>query len=443
MTTFYYINYRTKMHYPILENSLLGPKLEKSRSYRIVGAGMAGLLLGFFFKRAGIDFQIVERSDRVGGLIGTERLKHGIAEQAANGFLWCPELQLVADELGLPLLPPKPSAKARFLLRQRQLRRFPLGPLETLQLVGRLLMPHFRRPQTVGEFGRQYLGPAFTRQLLAPGLAGIYGADIEQLSLAGALKPAAKLLNRSRYLPLALLKGWWASRRAPKAAKPPARGTHSFAGGMGALARALGEHLDDHILLNTDGLAYKEQKEPLVVTTPAPASRAFFDGELQELLGQVQYNAMISATFIFRRSALKQFKEGFGCLIPRNEGLNILGVLFNSCIFDQRVDSEELVSLTAILRDDQPGYPWFKMMDVDLKNLVHRDLDALFDINENPLDYTLFRWKTGIPIYTQELQRSWGQMNQLLQQQPHPRYLFGNYTGEISIRGMCQMAAKI
>ena len=69
------------------------------------------------------------------------------------------------------------------------------------------------------------------------------------------------------------------------------------------------------------------------------------------------------------------------------------------------------------------------------------DLDLLFDVRGNPLDYVIFRWPRAIPLYSPELYRHWFELERLLKEEYPHRQLFGNYTGQVSIRGMCEAAA--
>lgn len=61
------MNYREK------PSSLLGEDIDKTKSYIIVGAGISGLLLGYYFKKANISFKIVEQANQVGGILQTEK----------------------------------------------------------------------------------------------------------------------------------------------------------------------------------------------------------------------------------------------------------------------------------------------------------------------------------------------------------------------------------
>ena len=152
---------------------------------------------------------------------------------------------------------------------------------------------------------------------------------------------------------------------------------------------------------------------------------------------------MISVTLFFSKTAFQNFKPGFGCLIPRKEGFNILGVLFNSYIFDHRVASDDLISLTCILRDDTADLNWLDKDKEWFKLLIMKDLDILFGLNEKPLELVVSKWRNGIPLYSPSLYDSWFSMDDILKSEFQNRNLFGNYTGEISVRALAQTSHMI
>ncbi len=430
------------MKYIIQESSILGGKLSKHQKIKVIGAGISGLMAGFYLKKRGFDFEIIEQSKKAGGLLGTQSLPEGIVESGANGFIWCPELQEVADDLGLELMAPDKTAKKRFLVRDKKLHRYPLNLLESLNLTAKAIWPHRQTLETAADFGDTYFGKAFTNHLLGPGLAGIYAANPQQLSFPGALSRIAKIMNKSDLMPLALFKNRGERSKNTNGAKGRI-GTHSFKGGMGDLTSALSKHLEAHISYETDGLGLKASNDQLLITIPAFQSKHFFDGALSQMLDDVQYTPLISSTFFFQRKDLANFQNGFGCLIPRTEGLVTLGILFNSCIFPNRSTSPDLLSLTCILRDDSPKLDLIKSSDKAIEELILKELDQLFDLQGNPVNKIIKRWPQAIPVYSPELYRNWFKMDHLLKTEYPHRNLFGNYTGEISVRAICQTASKI
>ncbi|MEM9848440.1 MAG: hypothetical protein AAF847_11160, partial [Bacteroidota bacterium] len=168
-----------------------------------------------------------------------------------------------------------------------------------------------------------------------------------------------------------------------------------------------------------------------------------FDGRLATLLNQVKYNAMISSTLFFRKSDIEKFKPGFGCLIPPNEGLTIIGVLFNSSIFKHRVFEDDLISLTCMIRDDTEQKELIFSSDAALEALIVKDLSQIFGKVERPLKTVVTRWERGFPVYSPSLYESWFEIDTILKTQYPNRNLFCNYTGDISIRAMSQAVSSV
>ncbi|MGB1216473.1 MAG: protoporphyrinogen oxidase [Saprospiraceae bacterium] len=429
------------MKYKVRKTPLLGKAISKEE-YLIIGAGISGLMFGFYMKKKGIPFRIIEKSDKPGGLIKTIRLEGiGYAEQAANGFIWCKEMQEIADGIGLEIQKPDAASKARFLVRNNRMRRFPLGIMESLKVANKFFGKHDGRIETIEEFGLTFFGETFTKQVLEPALAGIYGASISKLSFEAILGGLALEMNESDSL-FKSVRAWRKKLKGQSNGEKKASGTHSFKGGLGKLTEKLGEYLKEHIIYNADGADYFNHQNPTIITTPAYIAANILGGRMKNLLHLVEYTPIISTTLFFKKEDLPRFKEGFGCLIPRNEGRTILGVLFNSCIFPDRVERDDLLSLTCIMRDDTGLVMGMNEAEI-LEKYILQDLKALFGVEEAPLDYQMFKWKKGIPVYSPSLVKLWDELEtELISNYPNVR-LLGNYTGQISVRGMSQGIADI
>jgi len=430
-----------KMNYQIQSTSFLGTPIQKGKTYTIIGAGISGLMIGFYLKKANIPFKIIEKSNQVGGVLQSQQTNYGLVERAANGFIWCPEIQWLCDELDLEILSPRQEAKARYIVKNRELRKIPFSVLDGFRMAGAFFKTHPQPFITLEDFGNYFFGKKNTQQVVAPAFAGIYGAKLEQLSFPGAMRKIAEGFNQTKYLRSAF-KNMRSNGTADEKKKRSA-GTHSFKNGMGELTARLAEFLKDDIEFNVDGISQKENTENLIITAPAHQAQYFFDGKIAELLGQVKYSSMISATAFFRKSSIEKFKVGFGCLIPRNEGITILGVLFNSCIFDHRVKNDDLISLTCMIRDDTPEKILINKSDEEFKSLIINDLMKLFGEVSPPEEMVVSRWPNGIPVYSPELYQNWFKLDDLLKENHDNRHLFGNYTGDISIRAMCQASYKM
>lgn len=426
------------MKYQIATKNILGLPIRKGESYRIIGAGVSGLLLGYYMKKNGIPFQIYEKGTSPGGLIKTLRLEGlGLAEQAANGFVWCEEIADICQDLGLEIQSADETSKARYLVRNNELRKYPLGVFETLGVASKFLLPHSKKLETVEDFGRTYFGDTFTDQILEPAFAGIYGAPISKLSFSAVLKPFAEQLNDTNFLPKAIYR--WRKQAKKSTTHKKLSGTQSFKGGFGIFPIRLAEYLKDHIHYNET--LSNIQDQATILTVPAHISQQFFEGRMNELLNQVSYTPIITTTLFFKKEDVNRFKAGFGCLIPSNEKTIIQGVLFNSCIFPDRVEQEDLMSLTCIFRDYERNY--INKTDKEiLETALLPDLRKLLGIGTQPEGFKVFRWEKGIPLYDNKLGESWIEMEQLLKQDYPNVRLLGNYTGQVSVRGMAQFIAK-
>lgn len=417
--------------------TILGQPISASDHYTIVGGGISGLMMGFFLKETGVSFEIHEKSNRIGGLIDTIENEYGWVETGANGILWCKEIEYVANRLGLEPMQPNQKDKKRFFVRNKKLRQFPLNPLEALTLAARLLVPHHGEIKTVADFGNAYLGAAATRQILSPALSGIYGTPAEKLSFDGSAKMLSKIIGHSRWLPLGMMK--YRSSQ-PKEAPLSRKGLQSFKGGMRTLVDALGAYLKDHIQLNStiDNLA--SDQHYILTTSASQSAKIIYNNDLKQTLQSIEYQSLISATLTFKRGQLSNFKPGFGCLIPRNEGLRSLGILFTSIIYPERVKDPNTLSLRCILHQDDHTR---SLDDGALVAMLSDEIDQLFQLSGSSLSATVHRWEEGLPIYTNALKDLWPKIDQLLKSDLLNVRLFGNYTGEISVRGACQSGYRM
>lgn len=84
---------------------------------------------------------------------------------------------------------------------------------------------------------------------------------------------------------------------------------------------------------------------------------------------------------------------------------------------------------------------WLEVSDGEIRQAIKLELATLLGIIE-PYDVVIHRWPAALPQYSIELpavwdgpRRSWCATR--------GRVLFGNYAGQISLRGMIESAAKL
>jgi predicted NAD/FAD-dependent oxidoreductase len=75
--------------------------MSNHRAVVVIGAGISGLLCAYRLKMLGVDVVLFEKSDRVGGVIQSERLEGYLIERGPNSSQGTEELVALVEELGL------------------------------------------------------------------------------------------------------------------------------------------------------------------------------------------------------------------------------------------------------------------------------------------------------------------------------------------------------
>lgn len=190
-------------------------------THKIVGGGFSGLYTAWRLLEKGHHVQLYEAA-RLGGMIQTRQTAWGQVETAANGFLANRPLYHLAQQLGLQLITPKKSAKARYILGPWGFRRWPLSFWQSLGLIFNFLKAKLtnsirpRGDETVFAWAERCLGPVAADRLVRPGVQGVYACSADELS-------AQLVLNR------------FFNKKKKSQPAPPMKGLVSLAGGMGQL----------------------------------------------------------------------------------------------------------------------------------------------------------------------------------------------------------------
>jgi oxygen-dependent protoporphyrinogen oxidase len=391
---------------------------------KVVGAGFSGLVTAYYLVKAGCAVQVVEKNSRPGGLIRTIETKNGPVETAANGIRNSVRLEHMCADIGVPLIPTRREARARFIYRGRP-KRFPLSASEVLRLSLRFaasatnLRP---RPfESIAVWGRRVVGEAATDYFLAPALGGIYAGDPERLS--------ASLIFGRAVLPAHL--------QTTRPMRPKLRGTVAPPRGMQQLIDGLRQYLENAGVEFTFNRSVQiEPGEPAIVCTSAPAAAECLTTvapQLSESLRQIEMMPVVTVTCQYEPAAAKL--KGFGCLFPRGEGFRARGVLFNECIFEGRgpAHSETWIFGGAL----DPNI--VDLTDSQLIELIEGERQKLYGEHREPIGVHITSWPEALPHYSIELER-------ILTQLPAPPAnvgTVGNYLGRIGLAKLVERAAFV
>jgi protoporphyrinogen/coproporphyrinogen III oxidase len=389
-------------------------KLDSSqRTVTVVGAGISGLLIARVLKRRGYQVTVRESSDRVGGLIQSIPTPDGLVETAAHSFLMTEPMVQHFKELGLHPIPVKPQSKARYIFRDGKARRIPLRFFEILKTLWQWFRPKPKLPDTatLAEWGRHHLGEAATRYLIAPFVTGVFAATPEELQFRLAF---------------------------PKATKKEKKKMMTLPGGMESWVSALAQELKEEIHLNS-AVTELPRTGNVILCTPTDVTRTLLTEthpEIAQALAQITYAPLITITAFAQADDFDpKPPKGVGVLIPRDQGLRILGVLYNSSSFADRVANQDLVSLTVMLGGTtDPDALLFT--DDQIRTLMLQELKTLVGYCGNDLVLNIHRWKSAIPIYGKELNQAIAVAESQLAAQTPGLVLFSNWTGKVSLRGL-------
>ena len=398
----------------------------------IIGGGISGMLAAYYLGDRGFEVSLHEKGPWVGGLLDTTHYSYGMVEQSAHSIRASkPVLQLCAD-IGVELTPLKGS-QSSYIFRDGKLHRMPLYFGETLAMIARMVSrPRVGEKKTLEEFGLRHMGKPATDYLLGPMAFSIYGARPSELQVPEAfprfnLEPSRNLF--SHMLERKIKGRGSAPMLAPQY-------------GMGDLVKKLEAALRTmpNVSLHTQSeVTYLEPGENRILATPAYITAKLIADEdpyTASLLADVKYAPLITVTVFLERDSMRHFPNGMGVLIPEVEQIPILGILFNSSNFEDRVVDIGIESLT-VLCSGTPHPELIDKDDTEIEALITDALDKILGLKQPPLKMHITRWEKAIPLYNahlalaqQRAREGWGALL--------GNVLFGNYTGQVSIRGMIE-----
>jgi oxygen-dependent protoporphyrinogen oxidase len=373
----------------------------------IIGAGFTGLTLAWELQKAGLKVTLYEK-DQIGGLIQTVTTATHLRETAANGLLWTPRLEKLANELDIEFLASQKISRKRFIFRSGQPKRWPLSLNETFLLISRAAKYFITKKKvdpslSLSAWGEMNFGQKFTDYVLTSAVRGIFAL------------PAAKLNAKS------VLDSFSAVTEFKKAKKYKPT-TYAPKKGMGQLI----DTLKDKLQINKQdiknlGELQLQAKDAVVIATSA------WDAALllpQTSLGKIDSVPLISVTLVWPKDTVTL--DGFGCLFPPNEKFFAAGVLVNSCIFSDRGPNP---SETWIISQDPKN-----LTDEQIKNSILADRQRLFADQGKPSEVHITRWPNAIPAYNQQLTEFLSSLTETQNTLANKNiYLAGNYLGKIGL----------
>ena len=424
------------------------------RSVVIIGGGISGLSTAFALheQAAAIDVAltctILDAAPVWGGKIVTHRVGQLVMEAGPDSFLsqkpWGMEL---CRRLGIAdqLINTNPVEKKASVLRGGQLHELPeglvtftptqLGPffrsgllswIDLARMGCDVLIPARRAAddESLASFFRRRFGRHACERVMEPLMAGIYAGDAEQMSLRATF-PRFYELEQTHG---SVIRGMMAARRARMQNAPDGRPRHTMfvtlkngladlvagltthirqAGGMvkaGVQVEALrvrshqaGRWMYD--IICTDGTSLSA--EALVLATPAYVSAELvrpLTPMAAGLLDLIPYASTATISLIYPAEAVGNRLQGFGFVVPRIEGRDLIAATWTSLKWPHRAPPQDVsvrcylggVGREAILQRD----------DEALVQCVREELASIVGLQATPHYVEVNRWNRAMPQYT-------------------------------------------
>lgn len=397
----------------------------------IVGGGISGLSAAYFLGKRGMRSTIVEKSDRLGGLIHTDRIEGCDLEAGPDSFIASKTaVRELATELGIAnqIIGSNDAERRIFIVRQGKLQRLPRGmvmmapaewgpalrsPLFSFRTKVQFVRERFKRPkQRNGDVSiKQFVTEHFGREMLdvvtEPLLSGVYGGEAGHLSADSVLPRFVQY--EAEYG--SLIRG---ARRERKASSSSSM-FQSFAGGMQTLSDALQDAIRPNAeVVRGEALSIEREDSSwrvrvggdwisardVVLACPAYVSGSIVGTVAPELgreVSSIPYSSAILLTLIFQRAELNHLVSGFGFLTPPSERKTLAAATYIHTKFPSRV-GEGLAALRGFVVGNQ-AETLMNAPDSDLLRLVREDFKRLLKIEAQPVTYAIHRWPKSMPQY--------------------------------------------
>jgi oxygen-dependent protoporphyrinogen oxidase len=285
----------------------------------------------------------------------------------------------------------------------------------------RLVTEIFRRTtpppndESIAAFVRRKFGDELLDPLVAPFVSGVYAGDPEKLSLRASFPKIHEFETKYG----SVLRGAMKSRPAKGTPRP---GLCSFREGMETLPRALASGLGNELLTEATVTGARHGKangnssfevdvtrsgrretflaSALIVAAPVDAAAEILKDVSDKFAApftRVQYAPVAVVAAGYRRDQMRHAGNGFGFLVPRSEGLRVLGTVWNSSLFPGRAP-ENMACFTSFAGGASDP-ELFSKSDDEIAEIICGEVGRILGITGSPLTYLVNRYTRALPQY--------------------------------------------
>jgi oxygen-dependent protoporphyrinogen oxidase len=420
----------------------------------IIGGGIAGLAAAVHLKSGAkaygktVDVLLLEKNNRIGGKILTEKHDGYLVEGGPDSFLpekvWSVNL---AKHLGLEpeMLPSNDQFKGTFIYSRNRLHSLPEGvmlmvptsfwPMAKSNLItwpGKLrmgmetFMPKRkdRSDESLASFVTRRLGRECLEKIAEPLVAGIHTSNPDNMSVLATFPRFVQMEQKSGSLILGMIASMKSRPHATLSGPPPKPGQlkmtyfMSFRNGMQTLSQACADLIGkESIRLNAGvkaiepkGAGYAvvlENGDTLEADHVMLASAAYdssemvkgFDANLAAQMGTIQWSSSATVSIAFRKEDVRVPLKGFGFIVPRVEGRRINAATYSSIKWSFRAP-DDTVMVRAFVGGGHHEELVHELDDAGMVKMVLEEFDAILGLKADPRFSRVYRWNKGMPKYT-------------------------------------------
>lgn len=410
----------------------------------VVGGGISGLSAAFHLAQArrhgaAIEEHLFEASERLGGVIRTERIDGCVVEAGPDSFLTeKPDAFLLAKELGIGehVIGSNDEQRRTYILHNGKLVAFPEGlqflvpariwpvvrtPLLSLRDKWAIAREFFSRPpvqqadESVASFVERHFGRGMVESIVDPLLSGVYGGLASELSVESVLPRFREIERRDG----SLVRGVWRNlrqRRKARGARLPSLFS-AFRDGLQELVEAIQAQLAPERVACGQRLAALRrvsgkyqlnfasgedfEADAVILALPAYDTARLvreMDTALAEKLAEIPYVSSLTVALGYERDALKNLPGGFGFLVPRKEGRRLLACTFVHNKFPFRVPPER--GLLRCFLGGSGNETVLEASDEEVLGIVRQELEAILGLTATALFTRVYRWRKAMAQYT-------------------------------------------
>lgn len=398
----------------------------------IIGAGLTGLTLAYYLKKAGKNVLVLEKQSRAGGVI------HSIAENGfiyetgpSTGVLGSVEIAELFEELNTKCILEiaDKSAQKRYILKNGKWTALPSGltsaistPLFTwrdkFRILGEPLRKKGNQPdESLADLVRRRLGKSYLDYAVDPFISGVYAGNPEKLITRFALPKLYQLEQNYG----SFIRGAIKKKKEPKApnAEKATRKVFSVKGGLSGLIQALTDNIgDENIIYNcrdiqilreetlfqltffTENSEKQELSTSKVITTVGGYTLLellpFIPQTLMEPIKNTVYADVVQAAVGFNLWEGKLL-DGFGGLVPGKENREMLGILYPSAIFKSR--TPEGGALLSVFMGGSRQPEIFTKTDKEIEEIILKEVRSTLGEELTPDFIRIHRHKNAIAQY--------------------------------------------